>query len=189
MWQLWENPTSAYPNSSQKLVASDETIVDAVNGYGAEHNMIDFADKNHEFLSSLYVSKTYFTTSTEMGEENICMKYKKDGTLLVCKTTTCQLMAHENYLGAPAQLVAEDPNSSQKMVASDKTIVDAVNGYGAEHNNMIDFANKHHEFLSSFSPARCSIVSPRKVNKSFSTKEAFFLALRYSNVAFVLRER
>ncbi|KAF7802738.1 uncharacterized protein G2W53_041849 [Senna tora] len=258
MWQLWENPTSANPNSSQKLVASDETIVDAVNGYGAEYNnMIDFADKIYEFLSSLYVSRNDFTTSTEMGEENICMKYKKDdpnssqklvasdktivdavngyrvehnnmidfadkhdeffislfvsrtdfttstemeeenicmkykkdGTLLVCKTTTCPLMVEENYLGAPAQLDAEDPNSSQKLVASDETIVDAGKGYGAEHNNMIDFAEKNNEFLSSFSPARCSIVSPRKVHKYFSVKEDFFLASRYSTVAFVLSER
>ncbi|KAF7802731.1 hypothetical protein G2W53_041842 [Senna tora] len=134
MWQIWENPTSANPNSSQKLVASDETIVDAVNGYGAE--LIDFADKNYEFLSSLYVSRNDFTTSTEMGEENICMKYKKDGTLLVCKTTTCQLMVHENYLGAPAKHDEE------------------VNRYGPEHNNMIDFANKHHEFFISLFVSR-----------------------------------
>ncbi|KAF7802737.1 squamosa promoter-binding-like protein 4 [Senna tora] len=198
MWQLRGNPTFADPYSSQKLVASDETNVDAVKGYGAKHNnmidfaeknnelltslyvsrtdftriemgeenicmkttscqlmvhenylgappqldaevndygsehnnLIDFRDKHHEFLRSLYVSRTYFTTSTEMGEENICMKYKKDGTLLVCKTTTCPLMVHENYLGAPAQLDAE------------------VNGYGVEHNNMIDFEDKNHEFLS-----------------------------------------
>ncbi|KAF7802741.1 Retrovirus-related Pol polyprotein from transposon TNT 1-94 [Senna tora] len=148
------------PNSSQKLVASDKTIVDTVDGYGAEHNnMIDFAEKNHEFLSSLYFSRTNFTTSTKMEEEYLCMKYKRGCTLLVCKTTTCQLMVHENYLGVPAQLDAEDPNSSQKLAASDKTIVDAVNGYGAEHNNMIDFADKHHEFLSSLYVCRTDFTT------------------------------
>ncbi|KAF7802745.1 uncharacterized protein G2W53_041856 [Senna tora] len=126
--QLWENPTSADLNSSQKLVASNETIADVVNGCGVEqNNKIDFADKNHEILSSLYMSRTYFTASIEMGEENLCM----------------------NSPARCSSLTKEDLNSSQKLVASDETIADVVNGCGVEHNNMIDFADKNHEILSS----------------------------------------
>ncbi|KAF7804094.1 uncharacterized protein G2W53_043205 [Senna tora] len=103
-----KHPTAADPNNSQKLVASDETIVVAVNGRGGEHsNRIDFADKNHEFLSSSYISRQDFSASTEWGEGNLCMKCKKSGTLLICKTTTCQLMVHESCLGAPVRLDAE----------------------------------------------------------------------------------
>ncbi|KAF7802748.1 uncharacterized protein G2W53_041859 [Senna tora] len=79
-----KHPIAVDPNSSRKLVTSDETIVDTVKGCGVDNiNMIDFANKNHEFLSSLYMSRQYFSATTELGEENHSIKCKKGGTLLV----------------------------------------------------------------------------------------------------------
>ncbi|CAJ1967535.1 unnamed protein product [Sphenostylis stenocarpa] len=96
---------------SRKPVACAKTIVGGVNGCGAElsndsdecHNEKEYLEaKKHEFLHSHYNQD--FSAMSKPNKQNLCMKCNQGGQLLACKTTTCQLMVHENCLGAPAQL-------------------------------------------------------------------------------------
>ncbi|XP_027936868.1 uncharacterized protein LOC114191711 isoform X2 [Vigna unguiculata] len=109
-------PDIATLNLFQEPVACDETIVGVVNGCGAElssdsdgyHNEKECLEaKKHEFLHSHCMVDQDFSAMNEPNEKNLCMKCNNQGgQLLICKTTTCPIMVHENCLGASAQFDA-----------------------------------------------------------------------------------
>lgn len=109
-----KEPNVASLNDSQKPVASDKAVVDAVNDCGAElssdsdvyyNEKIDLTAKKDEFLSSQHASGQDLPAMTESRGQNLCSKCNEAGQLLVC--TTCPLMLHKNCLGDSAQLDAK----------------------------------------------------------------------------------
>jgi len=111
-----KEPNVASLNRSQKPVASDKAVVDTVNDCGAElssdsdvyyNDRIDLTAKKDEFLSSQHASGQDLPAMTESRGQNLCSKCNEAGQLLVCRTTTCSLMLHENCLGDSAQLDAK----------------------------------------------------------------------------------
>ncbi|KAK7278890.1 hypothetical protein RJT34_23929 [Clitoria ternatea] len=111
-----KEPNVASSSFSLMPVASDKTVVDAVDSLGAEllggsdgyhKNKNDLAAKKHEFVSSHCTHDQNFSAMSESTEDNLCMKCNESGQLLVCKTTTCALMVHKTCLGASARLDAE----------------------------------------------------------------------------------
>lgn len=68
-----------------------------------EHNIerIDVA-KNHFLISNCSLGHDTLATSS-LTEQNLCVKCNKDGQLLVCSTSSCPLVVHENCLGCPVK--------------------------------------------------------------------------------------
>ncbi|XP_057424928.1 uncharacterized protein LOC130718359 isoform X2 [Lotus japonicus] len=92
-----KEPSVKSLHTSQQPVASNKTVIGTVNGCAA---------KKYEYLCSRYTLGRDLPAMTESTEQNLCMKCNEGGKLMVCKTTTCQLMMHKNCLGASCQLDA-----------------------------------------------------------------------------------
>ncbi|KAA8518209.1 hypothetical protein F0562_015683 [Nyssa sinensis] len=63
---------------------------------------IDVSMKKHSFLSSQYSFSQDSLATSDWTELNLCMKCNKSGQLLVCSTSACPLVVHENCLGSAA---------------------------------------------------------------------------------------
>uniref|UniRef100_A0A5B7AGL5 Myb-like domain-containing protein n=1 Tax=Davidia involucrata TaxID=16924 RepID=A0A5B7AGL5_DAVIN len=63
---------------------------------------IDVAMKKHSFLSSQCAQSQDSLATADLTELNLCMKCNKSGQLLVCSTSSCPLVVHENCLGSAA---------------------------------------------------------------------------------------
>ncbi|KAK7392860.1 hypothetical protein VNO78_21310 [Psophocarpus tetragonolobus] len=111
-----KDPDITSLNLSPKPAASNMTIVDMVNGCGAElssnsdgnHNEKNYIEAlKHEFLHSHCTVNQDFSAMIESTKQNCCMKCNEGGQLLACQMTTCPIIMHKNCLGASAQLDAK----------------------------------------------------------------------------------
>ncbi|KAI6679252.1 hypothetical protein NL676_033133 [Syzygium grande] len=82
-------------------VAGEETSSDS-DEYRKEE--MDVTMKKHEFLysQSQCASPRYAFATVDCREQNVCMKCNEGGQLLVCNTSGCPLMVHENCVGLSA---------------------------------------------------------------------------------------
>lgn len=82
-------------------VAGEETSSDS-DEYRKEE--MDVTMKKHEFLysQSQCPSPRYAFSTVDCREQNVCMKCNEGGQLLVCNTSSCPLMVHENCVGLSA---------------------------------------------------------------------------------------
>ncbi|XP_044494949.1 uncharacterized protein LOC123217927 isoform X2 [Mangifera indica] len=62
---------------------------------------IDVAKRKSRFFSSQCLGNDFLAASS-LTEQNLCVKCNKDGQLLVCHTSSCPLVVHEDCLGCPA---------------------------------------------------------------------------------------
>lgn len=95
--------TNAFSLRAQQIDSADESKggEDEISRDDDEyHNgMIDVAKKNSHFLSSQCSLGNGIVEATGRTEQNLCVKCNKNGQLLVCSTTNCPLVVHENCLG------------------------------------------------------------------------------------------
>ncbi|XP_057718967.1 uncharacterized protein LOC130933383 [Arachis stenosperma] len=81
--------------------AADDKAGGAVilsDGDEYQNEKLGLAAQKCELLSSRCTSGHDISTSTRLTENNVCMKCKEGGKLLVCRTTTCPIMVHESCL-------------------------------------------------------------------------------------------
>ncbi|KAJ0080695.1 hypothetical protein Patl1_10768 [Pistacia atlantica] len=62
---------------------------------------IDVAKRKSHFFSSQCFLGNDFLAASSLTEQNLCVKCNKDGKLLVCNTSNCPSVVHENCLGFP----------------------------------------------------------------------------------------
>ncbi|KAG2687022.1 hypothetical protein I3760_09G034500 [Carya illinoinensis] len=68
------------------------------DGEGYHYGNIDVFFEKNEFLSSRATNS--YDPSTGWTFQNLCMKCNEGGQLLVCSTSNCPVMVHENCLGS-----------------------------------------------------------------------------------------
>ncbi|KAF3442573.1 hypothetical protein FNV43_RR16489 [Rhamnella rubrinervis] len=96
-------PNPASPSVSQQNVIADEAQMLSDNdGYRDER--VDVTMKKHDFLSCRYTVGQTSSEISDWTEQNLCMKCNEGGELLVCKSSSCPLVIHENCLGSSARL-------------------------------------------------------------------------------------
>ncbi|KAJ0043095.1 hypothetical protein Pint_17934 [Pistacia integerrima] len=86
-------------DESKGQIGEDEMSSDNVEYH---NEMIDVAKKNNLFLIAQCSLDNDSLEATDRTEHNLCVKCNKDGQLLVCSTTSCPSVVHENCLGSPA---------------------------------------------------------------------------------------
>ncbi|GAV57285.1 hypothetical protein CFOL_v3_00823 [Cephalotus follicularis] len=64
---------------------------------------IDITKKKSHFLSSQRTSSQNSLPTTDWTEQNLCVKCNNNGQLLVCGTSGCPLVVHEDCIGSPAK--------------------------------------------------------------------------------------
>ncbi|MED6206786.1 hypothetical protein PIB30_029980 [Stylosanthes scabra] len=83
------------PNASDDKAGGAEISRDSCEDHDEK---IGLAAQQQGFLSSHCIFEHDISASTRPIENNLCMKCKEGGELLVCRTTNCPIMVHESCL-------------------------------------------------------------------------------------------